>query len=192
MALSDILLNAETTFQDVSFYLNKVVVVLVIILFGFIIGKIAESILRRLFVQLDVDERLTRMFKARRNYARAIRRTIVRIIYVLTILVALDRLAVLEEAYAVLLFLVAVTALISIVLAGTDVVPNIIARSSLAKRKIKVGQEISLAHPTGFIQGVIVDMTLTDVRMKRRNGDLFFIPNAVFLEAIVRKRAKGL
>jgi small-conductance mechanosensitive channel len=188
MALADVLLRAQTTFQDVSFYLNKVVIVLVIILCGFILGKIMESLLRSLFMKMNVDERLTKIFHAKRNYARAIRRTVVRIIYICTVIIALNKLAVVREVFVVLLVLVLFVVITSWVLAGIDVIPNLLARGSLHRRKITVGDEIVLTHPTGTLQGTIVDMTLTDVRLKRRNGDLLFIPNAVFLkESVVRK-----
>lgn len=188
MALADILLKAETMFQDVSFYLNKIVIVLVIIFAGLILGKIVESVLRRLFVRLEVDERLTELFKARRNYARAIRRTIVRVIYIATVAYALYELSVLREVFVVLAVIFIFIIGVSWALAGIDVIPNITARIDMRRRRIGVGDEITVHHKTGTIQGTIVDITLTDVRVRRRNGDLFFIPNAVFLrESLVRK-----
>jgi small-conductance mechanosensitive channel len=187
MALSDILLRAETTFQNVSFYLNKVVIVLVIIFAGFIIGKIIESILRRIFVKVGLDDKLTNIFKARRNYSRAIRRSVVRLIYLCTVLYALSKLAVLEEVFAIVVILVIFAILASWILAGIDVIPNLLARMQLHGRGIAVGNEVSVMHNTGMIQGLVVDMTLTDVRVKRKNGDLFFIPNAVFLESVVKR-----
>lgn len=186
MALADILLRAETTFQNISVYLNKIVIVLVIVFAGFILGKIVESILRRLFAHIDLDERMTKMFNAKRNYARAIRRSIVRLIYIFTMLYALSKLAVLEEVFTVLMILVLFTILASGVLAGIDVVPNLLARAQL-QRKVSVGDEITLNHSSGAMHGTIVDITLTDVRLKRRNGDLFFIPNAVFLQSVLKR-----
>ena len=188
MALGTLLSEAEQVFQNVSFYLNKVVIALVIILVGFIIGKIIESMLRRLFIRIDLDERMTRMFKARRNYARAIRRSIVRLIYFVTVLIALNTLSALEEVITVVLILVVFIVLASWVLAGIDIIPNLLARGSLSRKRVTVGDEITLAHSTGLIQGTIVDMTLTDVRIKRKNGDLFFIPNAAFLDSVVKKK----
>jgi small-conductance mechanosensitive channel len=190
MALGDLLLDAEIVFQDISFYLNKIIIALVIILVGFIIGKIAEGMLRRLFAKIELDERLTRMLKARRNYARAIRRTIVRVIYIITVLIALNTLSAFEEVIAVLLILAVFIILASWFLAGMDIVPNLLARGALKRKRIGVGDEITLVHETGVIQGIVVDMTLTDVRIKRKNGDLFFIPNSVFINNIIKKNRR--
>jgi small-conductance mechanosensitive channel len=188
MAIADLLLDAESLFQDMSFYLNKVTIALVIILFGLVIGKILEGMLRRLFSRIELDERLTKVFGARRNYARAIRRSIVRIIYVVTVIIALGTLSVLSEVFTLLLLLIVFVVLVSWVLAGIEVVPNFLARGALTRKGIRVGDEIVVMHSTGVIQGRVLDLTLTDVRLKRKNGDIFFIPNALFLrQAIVRK-----
>jgi small-conductance mechanosensitive channel len=189
MAFADMLFRTEGLFTDVSFYLNKIVIALVIILIGFVIGKVVENLLRKLLAKLNVDERFAKIFNRRRNYARAIRRTIVRLIYLATIIIALQKLSLIQPTLTILIFLAIIVALISLVLAGIDVAPNIMARAALRHKRIAVGDEVVFSGESGVVQGTIVDMTLIDVRIKRRNGDIFFIPNAVFLhESIVKKR----
>jgi small-conductance mechanosensitive channel len=190
MAIIDVLSQAEQLFKSVSFYLDKLFIALVIILVGFIIGKIVESVLRYLFVQISLDDRLTKAFKAKRNYARAIRRTIVRIIYIATVLIALDKLSLVDPVFTLVTFLAVVVILISLVLAGMDVVPNIVARASLRRKRIAVGDEVIVNDKAGQIQGTIVDITMTDVHVKRRNGDLLFIPISVFLKENVMRRRR--
>jgi small-conductance mechanosensitive channel len=191
MAIADVLLKAESIFASMSFYLNKVIIALVIILAGFIIGKIVESILRNIFARIDIDERLTKAFNARRNYARAIRRTIVRIIYVVAIIIALKQVALLVPVITMLEFLAVVVLLISVALTGVDVVPNLAARAALRHKRLMVGDDIVFTDETGVIQGTIIDMTLIDVRIRRRNGDVFFIPNAAFLKHSITKKRKA-
>jgi small-conductance mechanosensitive channel len=189
MSIIDLLLQAEGLFAAVSLYLNKIVIALVIVLFGFIIGKITESVLRKLLAKMDIDDKLTRLFKARRNYARAIRRTVVRMIYIATVIIALDKLSLVRPVFVMLMFLAIVVIIISFVLAGIDIIPNIMARAQLRSKRIVVGDEIVVTDRSGVIQGTIVDITLTDVHIKRRNGDLFLMPNSVFLrESMVKKR----
>jgi hypothetical protein len=191
MALVDLLQQAENLFASFSFYINKVVIALVIVLLGFILGKIVESALRYLFSRISLDDRLTKLFKVRRNYARAIRRSIVRIIYFVTVLIALDKLSLVEPVYTVIMFLALIVIVISIALAGMDVIPNLVARASLQRKRITVGDEVLVNDKAGQIQGIIVDITLTDVHIKRRNGDLFFVPVAVFLREIVSRRKRS-
>ena len=190
MAISDLLSGAESLFQQLSFYLNKLVIALVIILLGFIIGKIVELVLRKAFTSMNIDERFAQWFKARRNYARAMRRTVVRLIYIFTVVVALAQLSMLQPVVVTLEFLVVLTVVLSFVVAGVDVVPNLLARSALRKKRFGVGDEVILSNSSGVIQGTIVDMTLTDVHVRRRNGDLFFVPNAAFLRESVTKRRR--
>ena len=163
-------------------------IALVIVLLGFIIGRIVEQVLRKALVALNTDERLFKIFKARRNYARAIRRTVVRLIYLATVVIALYRLSLAEGVFTFIIFLAVFTAIISLVLASMDAVPNLVGRLALNRRHIAVGDEIVLVDSTGAIHGVIVDMTLTDVRIKRKNGDLFIIPNVLFIKERVIKK----
>ena len=189
MAWADVLSEADVVFQGMSFYLNKIIIVLVIILFGFIIGKIVESILRRVLAGLNTDEYLTKIFKARRNYARAIRRTIVRIIYLITILIALEYLSIVMPVLYGLLLCAIIVIIVSLVLVGIDIVPNLTARSLIRHKRFGIGDEITVIDRTGVLHGTIADITLLEVQLKRRNGDVIFIPNAVFLkDKVIRKR----
>jgi small-conductance mechanosensitive channel len=189
MTISDLLQGAEELFARIAPSVNEVVIALVILLFGFVIGKIVESLLRYVFSRANVDERLAKMFKAQRNYARAIRRTIVRLIYLITVLLALQSVNLLGPVWVVLLALGVLVVLVSVVLAGLEVVPNIMGRAAILNKRLRVGDEILLYDQTGAIQGTIVDMTWSDVRIKRKNGDLFLIPNATFLrERVVKQR----
>jgi small-conductance mechanosensitive channel len=191
MGIADTLAGADALFQRASSWLNVIVIALVIILLGFILGKIVEGILRKLLLHFKVDERLSAAFNARRNYARAIRRTVVRIIYVATVILALRTLSLLEGVWMALLLIVALVALSSFVIAGLDVVPNIAARAVIGRRRLAPGDEITLMDESGSIHGTIMDVSLTYVCVRRRNGDMFFIPNALFLRDRVVRRKQG-
>ena len=189
MAFIDLLQHADVLFQNTAGYLNKIIVALVILLLGFMIGKIIEISLKKLFATIAFDEKMTRFFVAKRQYARSVVRIVARLIYVVTILLVLNRLSLLEETYTLLLLFALLIIVLSFVLAGLDFIPNIVARVACKKKGLCVGDEITLMDKSGVIQGTIVDITLTDVRMKRKNGDLFFIPLALFSkERVVKKK----
>lgn len=190
MTFTDILVKAEALFAQVSVYLNVVVIALAILLGGFIIGKVIESIMRASLSRIGFDDRLARMFGARRNYARATRRTVVRLIYLAAVLLALDRLSLMRPVLIVTLCLAVVVVIISLVLAGLDVIPNIAARADLRGKGIVVGDDVVYADQNGVVHGTIIDMTLTDIRIRRANGDIFFIPNSAFLNRSVTKKRK--
>jgi small-conductance mechanosensitive channel len=191
MAIVDVLLKAESVFTSMSFYLNKVIIALVIIMAGFIVGKIVEGILRNVFARMNIDDRLSTFFAARRNYARAIRRSVVRIIYIVAIVIALEQVSLFQPVLTLLEFLAVVVILISVSLAGVDVIPNLAARAALRHKRLAVGDDVVFTDQSGVIQGTIIDMTLIDVRIKRRNGDVFFIPNAVFLKQSIAKKRRA-
>jgi small-conductance mechanosensitive channel len=188
VTIAQVFTQAERLFAEVSPYVNAVVIALVILLIGFILGKILESFLRYAFTKLKVDERLTRLFSNQRNYSRAIRRTIIRLIYLAAVLLALHRLSLATPALIAVIALIILVVMISLVLAGLDIVPNIVARGQLRARGIIVGDELIYTDHNGVVQGTVVEMTFFEVRVRRRNGDLLFIPNAAFLNQSVTKR----
>jgi small-conductance mechanosensitive channel len=188
MAISDILQSSEALFGRIAPAINELVVAIVIVLFGFVIGKILENVLRFLSARYRLDERLAKTFGAQRNYSRAIRRSVVRIIYLVAIIIALDRVALLRPVWLALLGLALCVVIVSLVLAGIEVVPNLFGRAAVAEKRLHVGDEITLYDQTGVIQGAIADVTLVDVRIRRKNGDLFIIPTATFLRERVVKR----
>jgi small-conductance mechanosensitive channel len=186
---NDALAAMTALFDKVSGVLNTIVVALVIALFGFIIGKTVEIILRSLFSRIQLDDRLTRLFGARRNYSRAIRRTVVRLIYVAAVVLALHELTLADEAIIIVVGIIVLIALANIIVAGVEILPNLLARRLLAAKHIAIGDDVAVHDTSGVITGTVIDMTLIDVRIKRKNGDVFFIPNRAFLRTMIKRGA---
>jgi small-conductance mechanosensitive channel len=189
MAFADVLVWIDGLYSSVSPWLNVFVVAVTILLIGFILGRIVESALRHAFSRLGFDDRMTKLWGVRRQYSRATRRTIVRIIYLITIVLALDYLAMLQAALILLILIVLLLLAVSLVLALLDIAPNLAARGQLLARGIRVGDDVAIADDFGIVEGLVQDISLIDTRIARKNGDVFFVPNAAFLrQAVVRKR----
>ena len=189
MGLPELLLFADASFQRISGPLNVVVVALVILLFGFIIGKIVDRILRRFFADIRFDEVITRWRGVKRNYARASRHAVVRTIYAATIILALQWLSLLLYVAYALLAIVALVAVVSSAFWLRDLMPNISGRVRLQERRLREGDEVTIVGKTGVVSGTVRRIGAMSTRVSRQNGDIFFIPNATLAQdRIVQRR----
>lgn len=189
MAINDVLSWASGFSSRFADYLSAIVIALVILLLGFIIARIADRSMQKLLLRADFDTRMARLFRRRLNYARGLRVTIVRILYLATVLIALERIGASGIAVMLVAGALALIALLSLIVAGIDVIPNLLARAELNRRGIGAGDLVELLSESGTVKGRIVDITLTDVHLRRAGGDLLFIPNAAFLSnRLVKKR----
>lgn len=188
MALIDVLQQAQDLFNAVQSYLSNIIVALVMVLAGFIVARLADRGLHRLLLRIGFDDRMYKIFGRRRRYARATRLTVVRIIYVVTVLLALSRLNLSGFVITTVLAILVIIVLVSFVLAGIEVIPNITARAEILHKRISPGDKVIVEDDTGKISGTIQDITFTDVHIKRTNGDIIYIPNSRFLKTKVTKK----
>ncbi|MDD9954215.1 MAG: mechanosensitive ion channel [Candidatus Woesearchaeota archaeon] len=182
--------SVESFFTQIEYYVNTLVVMLVILLAGFIVGRIVDRLVRKIFLRLELDNVVTKLIGFRRNYARATKTTIVNLIYIVTILLALrqihaDRIVV---AFVLGLFLFIIC--VSVLLTGIEAIPNILAWLKLRKR-ISVGDRITVADPTGNIKGTVTKLMPTDTHVQLSKGDVVFLPNNELLHTHVTKRSRS-
>ena len=166
-------------FQQFSGYLNTVVIALVILLGGFIFGRLVDRALHKLLLRIQLDTRVSRIVGARRNYARASRTTLVYVIYVMTIFLALEKLKLDVIATTFVLIMFVFIILVSFVLAGVEFLPHVIGRWQLRSRSLEKGMRVE--------KGTIVGVTLFDLRVKRPNGDILFYPTAMLPRVKLKK-----
>lgn len=191
MALGDILVRADAIYQSASSYLNAIVTALAILFAGFIVARMTGTALAKLFVVTAFDARCARVFGHRRQYARSIRTTIVRLLYLLTVYLALRSLRLAGVAVTTLVAIVIAIVLVSLAITAVELVPNLVARSRLQARRIGVGDEVDIDHASGRISGKVVEMNLLEVQVRRPSGDVVFFPNASLLGVrITRRRSK--
>ncbi|MBR9700961.1 mechanosensitive ion channel family protein [Candidatus Woesearchaeota archaeon] len=193
MFLDTLMQGAEETFLLVQDDLNTFVIALVILLLGFIVGRITDRALHKLLLRTEFDDRCFRIFGRRRRYAFSTRRTIVRVIYVLTILAALSEIGLAILAVKLFIGLLIFIVVISTIIGAIDMVPHLLGRRTLAARKVAVGDEISLEDPHGRVEGKVVGITLLELKLKRPNGDILFLPLASFVSnSFTKRRPKKL
>jgi len=166
-------------FDKISLYVNTLVIGLVILLGGFILGRIVDLVLYKSFLKLKFDDRCYAIFGVRRNYARATRNTLVYAIYVLTLYFTLKQLRLNTIAITLVLGLLLIIAFVSAIFAGIEVIPHFVGRWRLHQRGITEGVRIEVQDVSGTVKGVVDRITLSDFQIKRPGGDVLSYPNAM-------------
>jgi hypothetical protein len=171
--LPEILSYAERMYTVVGPGLDKGVLVLVTLFTGFILGRIIDLLLEHALRSIKLDERLGSVF-AKRRYATGIRRTIVRLVYVVTVIIALRELGVAAEAILVVAIILALILGASLVAGIVEFIPNVVARVEM--RRLKPKQQIVVRTPQGSVTGAFLGFVLFDARVKRSDGVVFLVP----------------
>ncbi len=188
MDIGSVIAGAERVFNYISGWVNELVIALVILLVGFIVGRLFDRVLHRLFLHIKFDDYCFKLFRRRRRYAHATRRFIVRLTYIIAIVIALARLNADKIVITLVLAILILIFIFSMVLTGMDIIPNLMARWRLRHRKIGVGDNIEVKGPSGMVKGKVEDINFLEVQIKRRNGDLIFIPLSAFVKNRIKKR----
>lgn len=190
MALGDLLQYAAVTFQLIEDPLNAFVIALVILLSGSVIGRIADRLLFKVLRQVSYEDRVARLLKTRRNYERATRRSIVYLIYILTVYLALAQLGLVGTLAAAVLVLFIFAAMTTVVLAAVEVMPALRIRAKLKRRGIGKGDVVRIADPSGTLTGRVAKLSLIEVQMQRGDGETIFYPLVALSTVPITKRRR--
>ena len=154
---------------------TNIVIAVLILLIGFIIGRVVNSLLKKFLKDMKIDEILKKKAKIKISLENMINSSITLIIYLITIIMALNQLGI----TTLLLNIIS----ISIILALKDFVPNMIAGIKINKKEIiKKGDKISFDR----IYAIVHEITLTETKLESKSGDIIFIPNALLLKKVIK------
>ncbi len=192
MALIDVLHSADKSFRVMSAYIDPYIIIVVIVFVGIILGGVVDSILRRFFSEIKFDEKISSVFRAKRNYARATRHTIVRLIYASTITFALYKLGILLYVVYVLVGVIVLLLLFKFIQFLLIFYPNAHSRFSVRNR-VKEGEVLTVFTPHGVLTGTVGKIGIIHTRILRDNGDLFLIPHSTFVKSrLVRRKVHSM
>lgn len=191
MDVGTVLAWADGIYRAAASYLDALVIALAILFGGFIVTRIVETLLGRLFGIVEFDAHCARLLGKRRQYARATRTAITRILYLITVYLALRSVHLAGVAILLIVWITILIILVSLAIAAIDLLPNLLARSRLRARHIAVGDEVEIDHPSGRVAGRVAEMTLLELQIRRPGGDVVSFPNASLAGVrITKRRAK--
>jgi len=168
-----------------TFLFGKLIVAVVILLIGFIFGRLVSKIIYRVLNEIELDKTLK---KVGINFAleKAISSIFSYIIYVISIILALNELGLTTTILNIISVAAIIFIILSVLIAIKDFIPNLISGFIILKNKtVKEGDLIVIDN----IEGKVKNISLIETEIKTKKGDIIHIPNAALTkkEFIIKK-----
>jgi small conductance mechanosensitive channel len=167
-------------------WVNTIASAVIVLLIGFIIGKVLGKLAQRALHAFDVNLVLK---KAGVDFGleEFIGHGIEYVIYFITIVVALDQLGVTAYVLYIVAAVVVLILAIAFFLGIKDFIPNFIAGIRLSSRKyFKVGDTITV----GSVKGKVKEFGLLETKLVNGGKDVIHIPNATLIRQEIRVRKR--
>ncbi len=164
----------------------KLLAALLILLAGFIVGRLLGLIVKRLLHELNLDAMVRKVVGYRSSFENFISGLVSYIIYSVAIIMALNHIGLTTIVLTIIISAVVIMLVISFLLAVKDFLPNALSGFSLKfKGVVKKGVVISVSGVTGVVEDVNLLSTIVKV-----DDDLMVIPNSVFQKQgfIIKKK----
>ena len=168
-------------------FLTNFPLAVIILFFGFIIGKFFGRLIQKGLHEFDLDK-LAKKAGIKASLEELISTIISYTIYFFSIIMALNRVGVTSALFNILGGAVIVVALIAFFLSVRDFIPNMMGGIYLHQKKmIKEGDTIKFRA----IEGVVIETNLIETKVQTKSKDIIHIPNANFTKSeIFVKRQK--
>jgi small conductance mechanosensitive channel len=167
-------------------WVNLLASAVIVLLIGFIIGKVLGKLTQRFFREVELNQILKRAgieFGMEEFVGHAIEY----IIYFIAIVVALDQLGVRAIALYMVIAVVVLVLAIAFLLSMKDFIPNFIAGVRLNYKKyFAVGDTITV----GSVSGRVKEFGLLETKLISKSKDIIHIPNATLIRQEVRVRKR--
>ena len=154
---------------------TNIATAIIIILVGFMIGKLIGILLDKLFFQIQLNEFFSRVLKRKfANLSRNLSDVVSFIIYAGSLIWALATMEILKFVLLALLYLAILIAIGALMLSLIDLLPNFISGIIIRNRNlIENGKKI---RTTGVF-GTVEKSGLLHTKIITKKGDVIFIPN---------------
>ena len=167
--------------------LNGLILSVVILLFGFIIGRVVGKFVLRILHEFEVDKTLKNFTIVKFSFEQAISSFASFFIYFLAVVLALNQLGIGSFIFNIIVLGIMTIITLSVVLAIKDSVPNITSGFFIFRKHLfKKGDKIKIKGVTG----IITEMNFMEVKIQTSKGDVIFMPNSLFIKEEVVKLKK--
>lgn len=171
-------------FTTMSDFLTRIVLALMILLIGFVLGKVGGRLVFHFLHEAELD-RLLKKARAGVSLERSFSRLAEYFINFITIILAVNQLGVGEYVLSGLAIVLFIVVGLSFLLALKDIIPNFFAGLFILKRgKVKKGDKVKVHG----VEGTITSIDLFETHVKTRKGETLQIPNSLLEKEVVVKR----
>ncbi len=188
MALKELIIRTtkdifESSIEGFVFNISAAIIILLI---GFLIGKLLGRTVQKILKRSGISAGL-RKIGIRRPLEGVLSSGLSYLIYVASIILALDQLKIATIVLYSILIIVIIVLVISFLLSVKDFLPNLFAGLFIYRHGlIKEGDQIQVQE----ITGTVVQVSLLETRLETKEKDIVFIPNTVLTKNKVIKLLK--
>jgi small conductance mechanosensitive channel len=178
---------AENVNYFINPFLTKIVLSAIILLVGFIVGKLAGSIVRRLLSDIHLDKRARHFTNIKFSLEKFIGNILSYIIYLVTIIWSLNVLGLTSAIVTIIAVAIIFIIAGSFLLAIKDFFPNLLSGLRLKMRKpFQEGDEIQIRE----VKGIVKSVGFFETKLLTSFKEDVIIPNAIFnkRQVIVRRK----
>ncbi|MFT4283044.1 MAG: mechanosensitive ion channel family protein [Candidatus Woesearchaeota archaeon] len=160
--------NIPTTVEPL---ITNIGTAIIILLIGLTLGKLAGLLVKKIMRELEIDKYITKIIKLDVNLTSIISTTTSVIIYIATIIIALNQINIMNIVLNILIAIFLVSIIGTILLSMKDFFPNLISNLRY-KKQLKVGKK----GKTGIVKGEITRLGILSFNMKTKQKDNISIP----------------
>ena len=177
-------MNIASVLEFARPFFTKFVIAIVIILFGFIIGKVAGKLLQRFLHEIELNNFIKKNIKIKIALEEFLAGFVSYAIYFIAVIMALRQAGLATDVLNILGGAIMVIIILSIFLGIKDFVPNFMAGLSIHKRRfIKEGDKIQVSG----VKGKVILVSLVETRIETSSGNLIYIPNSLLVKSEIIK-----
>ena len=169
----------------ISAFTSKIIVATIILLIGFIIGKIIGKVILRALHEIELNKIVKKVSGINIHLEEILSGFLTYFIYFLAVVMALRHLGLATDILNILSGAVILIIAISIILSIKDIIPNVISGIIIHHKKfITVGDHIEVMD----MKGTVKEISLTELIILSKNGDIIRIPNSIITNSLVKKK----
>ncbi len=166
--------------KSASVFIVRIIISIVILIIGLILGKFIGNLIKRILTELEVKRLLEKRFKISNLIEEKIGNTVKYLIYLISLIIALNELGLISTIAFILLFIIVTIIVIFVLTAVKDFIPNFVSYFKIRDDKdFKKNSKIKLNN----IQGYVVNVNWHETTVKSKN-DTIYIPNYLLYRSL--------
>lgn len=178
-------INKAMTF--INPLLIKTFIAIIILLLGFIIGKIMGRLLLKIFELVEFDLLIKRLFKIK-NISKTLSLAVSYLINMVSLVMALNKLEITTAVITTIVIVVIIALLLIIVFGTNDIFANFFAGILLRFRKsINVGDNLRIKDSKKTIEGRVLSVGYLNMNLETVRKEIVHVPNMLLLKSIITK-----
>lgn len=155
----------------------RITVALLIFFIGFMLGRIAGRITKKILHHMNIDFFLRKTFGLRISFEDIITGMISYFIYIISFVMALNQLGLSTAILNMVIGGVIVILIISIILSIKDFVPNFVAGLVIREKGFISENDVIRVKD---IEGKVTELGIIETIIQNSRGDRIFVPNLIF------------